>query len=59
MREVEFGWARGSAPLAVFGSAGVDVDVDDRRSSLALSRRDKRLSGIVTAADGGLTELEA
>ena len=57
MREVEFGWARGSAPLAVFGSAGVDVD--DRRSSLALSRRDKRLSGIVTAADWGLTELEA
>ena len=54
MREVEFGWARGSAPLAVFGTTGVD----DRRSSLALSRRDKRLSGIVTA-DGGLTELEA
>lgn len=45
MGDVEFGWTRGSAPLPALGTAGVD----DRRSSLALSRRERRLSGIVTA----------
>lgn len=45
MGDVEFGWTRGSAPLPAIGTAGVD----DRRSSFALSRRERRLSGIVTA----------
>ena len=42
--EGEFGWTLGSAPMPAFGTA----EVDDRRSSFALSRRDSRLSGIVT-----------
>lgn len=50
MREVEFGWTSGSAPLPALGTAGVD----DRRSSFALSRRDRRLSGIVTVVREGL-----